>query len=106
MEQGRLRLWNRGYGAQPVNFSEERCIFTPPPMNDSNFGVDENGKTVLLGLGRIAFLPESFASWNLSEHKDILGTFGWSRANISTMCKVAHNLAMTADPSLSKSTYT
>ena len=75
-------------------------------MDASHFGVDEEDNTVLMGLGNISFLPETFARYTLVDTKfatlaESLGLSG--AANMGAMAAIAHNLAMTGDPSLGAS---
>jgi hypothetical protein len=40
-------------------------MFGQPYMHESHFGIDENGKTVLMGLGDIGVVPETFLAFTL-----------------------------------------
>ncbi|KAH9169783.1 hypothetical protein EDB89DRAFT_1982495 [Lactarius sanguifluus] len=46
----------------PVSVSGERLMFTQSDMDDSNFGVDENGRTVLMDFSEVGLLPETFVA--------------------------------------------
>ena len=75
-------------------------------MHDSNFGVDEQGKTVLLDFGEIAFLPESFARFTLSSEKfaPIIKSLDLSgKSNMAAMREIAYILGMISDPKLGAS---
>ena len=78
-------------------------------MDDSHFGVDEKGNTVMMGFGSISFLPESFARYTLTQFGNdrfaaLPETLGWSGAsNMDAMVEIATNLGMTGDPSLGAS---
>lgn len=78
-------------------------MFTQSDMHETNFGVDEDGKTVLLDFGEIAFLPESFVRFTLSNEKfaPIIESLGLSgKSNMAMMVEIAHFLVMVADPML------
>ncbi|KAL4070554.1 hypothetical protein J3A83DRAFT_4372740 [Scleroderma citrinum] len=51
---------------EPVRIGDERLIFTQSDMDPSNFGVDNEGKTVLLDFGDVGLLPVSFALYTMS----------------------------------------
>lgn len=80
-------------------------------MYDSNVGVDEEGKTVLLPVdfGEIALLPESFVRFTLSSNEKlvpIIGPLGLSgKSNMALMGEIAYSLAMTSDPKLGLDAY-
>ncbi len=77
-------------------------------MHDTNFGVDEQGKTVLLDFGEIAFLPESFARFTLSseEFAPIIKSLDLSgKSNMAAMSEIAYILGMMSDPKLGASAY-
>ncbi|KAI6101481.1 hypothetical protein EDD16DRAFT_1758372 [Pisolithus croceorrhizus] len=87
-----------------ISITNERLIFTQPDVHDSNFGVDEEGKTVLLDFGEVALLPESFARFTLSskeEFSPIIESLGLSgESNMALIGKIAYALAMVSDPKL------
>ncbi|TFY66447.1 hypothetical protein EVG20_g4640 [Dentipellis fragilis] len=99
---GRTGLYKKGKGVRPVALEQEKLICTQANMDASSFGVDEDGKLVLMGFGSISFLPEFFATHTLSDDKfaAVPEALGWSGANISSMVKISANLGKTADPSL------
>ena len=82
-------------------------MFIHGNMDDSHFGVDEEGNTVMMGFGSISFLPESFGRYILlsTDKFDALPeTLGWAGAsNMRSMEEIAANLGMTANPSLGAS---
>lgn len=66
-------------------------------MDDSNFGVDEQGRTVLLNFEQIAVLPESFAVFGVSS------TDSLSISNGKSMAAISSCLWMVADTTFSLS---
>jgi hypothetical protein len=108
-KQGRKRLYNDGEGVGPVMLTEEWLICVQASIDDSHFGVDEAGNTVMMGLGNVSFLPESFARYTFLSN-DLFATLpeslGLSGAtNMEPMAQIAHNLGMTDDPRLCASIY-
>ena len=82
-------------------------MFTQSDMDDSNFGVDEQGKTVLMDFSEIGLLPETFVAYTLSSKKfnPIVASLGLSgNSNLLSMAPIAHCLGMVSDPTLGKST--
>ncbi|KAI5990732.1 hypothetical protein EDD15DRAFT_2278600 [Pisolithus albus] len=68
-------------------------MFTQADMHDSNFGVDENGRTVLMDFSEVGLLPESFVAFTLPP--DIAATLGLSRGSkLTSMAAIAHCLQM------------
>ncbi|CAA7268184.1 unnamed protein product [Cyclocybe aegerita] len=101
IEKGRTRLPR---SVKPVRISGERLIFTQPDIDASNFGVDEDGNTVLLDFGDIALLPVSFAMYTTSSDKGftaVAESLGWSgSSNLASMAVISHCLWITGDPKL------
>ena len=85
-------------------------MFTQSDMHDSNFGVDENGRTVLMDFNTIGLLPESFIAFTLSCNKKFnplaasLGLSGNSK--LSSMAAIAYCLGMVSDPTFGTSACT
>ena len=83
-------------------------MFAQSDMDDSNFGVDEHGRTVLMDFSGIGVLPETFVAFTLcSDDKSgsIAPSLGLSgNSNGYSMAVITHCLGMVADPKLSTST--
>lgn len=90
-----------------VTFKGERLMFIQGNMDDSHFGVDKEGNTIMMGFGSISFLPESFGRYILlstNKFDALPETFGWAGAsNMRSMAAIAANLGKTANPSLGAS---
>ena len=72
-------------------------------MDDSNFRVDEHGRTVLTDFRAIGLLPETFVAFSLSSDKlnpiaASLGLLG--NSNMASMAAIAQCLQMASDPKL------
>ena len=91
----------------PVSVSGERLMFTQSDMDDSNFGLDENGRTVLMDFSDIGVLPDTFVAHTLSSDKKfepIIASLGLSdNSNLASMAAIAQCLGMVSDPKLSTS---
>ena len=91
----------------PVSVSGERLIFTQSDMDDSNFGLDENGRTVLMDFSEIGLLPDTFVAHTLSSDKKfdpIIASLGLSgNSNRDSMAAIAQCLRMVANPKLGTS---
>jgi len=74
----------------------ERLMFTQSDMHNSNFGVDENGRTVLMDL-----LPESFVAFMLSSDENfdlIAASLGLSgNSKVASMAAIAQCLGAVSD---------
>ena len=85
-------------------------MFTQSDMHDSNFGVDENGRTVLMDFNMVGLLPESFIAFTLSCDKKfapIVTSLGLSgNSKLYSMTAIACCLAMVSDPTFGASTCT
>jgi hypothetical protein len=95
----------------PVSISHEQLVFTQSDMDASNFGVDDNGRTVLFDFGDVGLLPESFASYNVSLTAPFIVAvaqcLGWpSCSNLDSMYTICGCLWAFADPTLGTSTCT
>ncbi|KAH8979489.1 hypothetical protein EDB86DRAFT_2814548 [Lactarius hatsudake] len=91
----------------PVTVSGERLVFTQSDMNDSNFGVDENGRTVLTDFSEVGLLPETFVAHTLSSGKlrPIAASLGLSsNSNLVSMAAITQCLGMVSNPRLGTST--
>ena len=77
----------------PVRVSGECFMFTQSHMNYSNFGVDENGRTVLIGFSEVGLLPETFIAHTLSSDQKphpITASLGLSgNSNLGSMAVIA-----------------
>ncbi|KAI6012185.1 hypothetical protein PISMIDRAFT_104192 [Pisolithus microcarpus 441] len=81
----------------PISVNGERLMFTQADMHDSNFGVDENGRTVLMDFREVGLLPESFVAFTLPPV--IAASLGLSgNSKLTSMAAIAHCLLMVADP--------
>ncbi|KAL1668904.1 hypothetical protein GGF50DRAFT_110888 [Schizophyllum commune] len=103
VEKGRTKLYKHGQGIDPISLRDERLLCTQADLDKSHFGVDEAGRTVLMGLRSISFVPETFARYTLVNAKlatlaDRLGLSGES--DMKAMAAIAHVLGMTADSTL------
>lgn len=109
VDKGRTRLINSGKSFDRVKLTEERLVCVQARLDASHFGVDEEDNTVLMGLGNISFLPESFATYTLlsnAKFATLPETLGLSGdTNMKAMVAIAHNLGMTSDPSLGLDKY-
>ena len=82
-------------------------MFTQSDMDDSNFGVDEHGRTVLMDFCEIGLLPETFIAFTLSSKKlyPIAASLGLSgNSNLASMAAIAYCVRMVSDPKLGTST--
>ena len=92
----------------PVSVCGERLMFTQSDMDDSNFGVDEHERTVLMDFSEIGLLPETLVAYMLSSDNNpgpiaaSLGLLG--NSNLASMAATAHCLGMVSDLKLSTST--
>jgi hypothetical protein len=108
--QGRTRLSSLSRRpVKPVSISGERLIFTQSDMDTSNFGVDEDGNTVLLDFGQIGLLPESFVMYIMcsgtSFTASVAKSLGWSGSfNLTSMAVSSGCLWKTSDTTLGAST--
>ena len=69
----------------------------------NHFGVDEEGNTVMMGLGNISLLPETFARYILvsAGFATLADTLGLSGAtHMAAMARIAHNLGMSGGSNL------
>ncbi|KAI6021854.1 hypothetical protein PISMIDRAFT_690681 [Pisolithus microcarpus 441] len=81
----------------PIGVNGERLMFTQADMHESNFGVDENGRSVLMDFREVGLLPESFVAFTLPP--DIAASLGLSgNSKVTSMAAIAHCLLMVADP--------
>ncbi|EKM74487.1 hypothetical protein AGABI1DRAFT_88301 [Agaricus bisporus var. burnettii JB137-S8] len=82
------RLPPRGRSSTaPISISHERLVFMQSDMDESNFGVDDEGRTCLFDFTTVGLLPESFASYTMS-----------LTPNQRSMCRVASILVMSSGP--------
>ncbi|KAI6160605.1 hypothetical protein EDD17DRAFT_1760760 [Pisolithus thermaeus] len=92
--------------AKPVSISHERLVFTQSGVDMSNFGVDSEGKTVLLDFGAVGLLPESFISYTMtfssaSFAAPVANCLGLPRSpNLESMAMISGYLWAAFDPSL------
>ena len=91
----------------PVSVSGERLMFTQSDMDYSNFGLDENGRTVLMNFSDIGVLPDTFVAYTLSSDEKfdpIVVSLGLSgNSNLASMAAIAHCLGMVSNPKLGTS---
>ena len=92
----------------PVKVSGERLMFAQSDMDVSNFGVDENGRTVLMDFSEVGLLPATFVAYTLSSDEklppivDFLGLSG--NSNLASMAAIAQCLGTVSNPKLGTST--
>ena len=87
----------------PVKICDDRLMFTQSDMDLSNFGVDENGKTVLVDFGDIGLLPKTFVAYTMSSDDalaPIAAALGLSSDSNASMAAIAWCLGMMSDPKL------
>ncbi|KIO26467.1 hypothetical protein M407DRAFT_24191 [Tulasnella calospora MUT 4182] len=89
----------------PVSLSGERLVFTQSDVDESNFGIDDEGKTVLLDFAEVGILPESFASHTMSSMDPftvaVAKCLAWPDSpNLYSMSVISYLLWMLHDPSL------
>ena len=84
-----------------VSVSGERLMFTQSDMDDSNFGLDENGRTVLMDFAEIRLLP----TLSLDKKFDpIIASLGLSgNSNRASMAAITRCLGMVSNPKLGTS---
>ncbi|KAH9977051.1 hypothetical protein BGW80DRAFT_831527 [Lactifluus volemus] len=78
-------------------------MFTQSDMHPSNFGVDQNGKTVLMDFAEIGLLPETFVAHTMFSEKRLVPiaiALGLSDSSIVPMTAVSSLLWMVANPTL------
>ncbi|KAG8758370.1 hypothetical protein FRC11_003771, partial [Ceratobasidium sp. 423] len=89
-----------------VEICNDRLIFSQSDMDNSNFGVDRDGKTVLMDFAEIGLLPETFVAHTIFSDKrfdPIATALGLSNrfvASINSMCRISANLQMVGNPTL------
>jgi predicted unusual protein kinase regulating ubiquinone biosynthesis (AarF/ABC1/UbiB family) len=92
----------------PVKISNDRLMFTQSDMNLSNFGVNEQGKTVVMDFGKIGVLPETFVAHMMSTNDDslapIVSSLGLSNDSNASMARIRWYLGMVVNPKLGTST--
>ena len=83
-------------------------MFTQSDMDDSNFGIDERGRTVLMDFSDIGLLPQTFVAYTLASDKKydpIVASLGLSgNPNLVSMAAVARCLQTVSDPKFGTST--
>ena len=87
----------------------DRLMFTQSDMDLSNFGMDENGKTVLMDFGDVGLLPETFVAYTMSADRaraPIAASLGLSYDSIGSMAAIAWFMWMSCDPTFGGSTCT
>src|SRR6266404_5293728 len=86
----------------PVSICGEHVMFTQSDMDNSNFGVDEHGTTVLMDFSKIGLLPETFVAFTLSSDDKldpITASLGLSdNSNLTSMAAITQCLAMVSNP--------
>ncbi|TFK65683.1 hypothetical protein BDN72DRAFT_189287 [Pluteus cervinus] len=89
----------------PVVLRGERLVFIQSDVDISNFGVDHEGKTVLLDFGDVGILSESFASYTMNSMNAftgaVAGCLDWPKtSNLTSMSVARQILWMYYDPTL------
>lgn len=90
---------------KPVSISHEPLVFTQSDMHESNFGVDDNGKVVLLYFDAVGLLPVSFAQHTMSSKAPFTAAIaehlGWPpSSNSLSMSAIRECMWKVYDPSL------
>jgi hypothetical protein len=88
---------------EPVKLGGERLMFMQPDMDLGNFGVDDDGSTVVLNFAEIAVLPECFAAYTLSYKTlaPIAKSLGlWGNPNVTPMAAISRVLRVMGDRDL------
>ncbi|EKM74489.1 hypothetical protein AGABI1DRAFT_116827 [Agaricus bisporus var. burnettii JB137-S8] len=85
----------------PIRISHERLVFTQSDMDESNFGVDDQGRTCLFDFTTVGLLPESFASYTMALRmpftEAVARCLDWSPTpNLQSMSRIARVLAMSS----------
>jgi hypothetical protein len=84
-------------------------MFAQSDMDLSNFGVDENGKTVLMDFEDVGLLPETFVAFTMSPNPalaPIATSLGLSYDSVASMAAIAWLMWMSFDPTFGASTCT
>lgn len=87
----------------PVSIIDDRLMCVQADMHESNFGVDEAGRTVVMDFGAVGWLPESFAAFTLGSgrFRPAAVALGLSdNTNVNTLAEIAWLLHMLSDPTL------
>ncbi|KAG8740419.1 hypothetical protein FRC10_004342 [Ceratobasidium sp. 414] len=87
----------------PVKISGDRFMFTQSDMHPSNFGVDQHGKTVLMGFADIGLLPETFVAYTMCSEKrlaPIATALSLSGSSNYQMASISALLCMMGGPKL------
>lgn len=83
-------------------------MFTQSDIDVSNFGVDENGRTVLMDFSDVGLLPETFVAHTLSSDETfepVVASLGLSgNSKLRSIAAIAQCLGMVSDPKLGTST--
>ena len=95
----------------PLSMSNDRVLYSQSDMDDSNFGVDREGRTVVLDFESIGLLPETLILCTLSRDHNLrevlpslLATVGLSgETSLEWLAAIRSCLWMTADPTLGES---
>ncbi|EDQ98976.1 uncharacterized protein LACBIDRAFT_318417 [Laccaria bicolor S238N-H82] len=109
LEHGRNILSINGRNTvASVNITNDRVMFLQSDLDKSNFGIDKDGKTVLMDFESIGLLPETLVLYTLSSD-EIIGPFltntlGLSgTANLASLNAIASCLWMSSNPKLGES---
>jgi len=92
----------------PVKISNDRLMFTQSNMDLSNFGVDEQDKTVLMDFRDIGRLPETFVEYTMSTCDSlapISSPLGLLNDSGATLARIRWYLGMVADDTLGLNEY-
>ena len=108
-KQGRRRLFNPEKHLPPVSFKDEKLILVQADVDETHFGVDTLGNTIIMGFRSMSSLPCSFGRFTLTSTDNpsliaLPDKFQWpGDSNMKLMSEVYVNLAMTGEPSLGES---
>ncbi|THH16954.1 hypothetical protein EUX98_g9217 [Antrodiella citrinella] len=95
LDKGRRRSYKHRKGFKRTAVTDEKLIFTQTDADSSHFGVDEHGKTVIMGVGSISYLPESFARYAImgdDKVGNVPDALSWAGADqMYTMVRISGN---------------
>lgn len=81
-------------------------MFTQSDMDDSNFGVDEHGRTVLMNFREVGVLPETFVVFTLGKAHPVVESLGLSsNSNGYSMAVICASLCTSANTHFGTSAY-
>jgi hypothetical protein len=83
-------------------------MFSQSDMDESNFGVDKDGRTVIMDFDSIGLVPETLVLYTLRSNRSVdplITTLRLSgKDNLASLSAIAYALQMVANPKLGEST--